>query len=103
MLPADILYIGVQDHDRKRTEGIMSKETKDGFKVKLDSSLLYCLAAALIGFIVRVESHSAAIDTRLLQLERRTDTLEVDLKSIKDSLYEIKGDMKILLKGIKDD
>jgi len=50
-----------------------------------------------------VESHSAAIDTRLLQLERRTDTLEVDLKSIKDSLYEIKGDMKILLKGIKDD
>ena len=33
----------------------MSKETKDGFKVKLDSSLLYCLAAALIGFIVRVD------------------------------------------------
>lgn len=81
----------------------MSKETKDGFKVKLDSSLLYCLAAALIGFIVRVESHSAAIDTRLLQLERRTDTLEIDLKSIKDSLYEIKGDMKILLKGVKND
>ena len=81
----------------------MSKETKDGFKVKLDSSVLDCLAAALIGFIVRVESHSAAIDTRLLQLERRTDTLEVDLKSIKDSLYEIKGDMKILLKGIKND
>jgi len=81
----------------------MSKqEQKDGFRVKLDSSLLYCLAAALIGFIVRVEAHSAAIDTRLLQLERRTDTLEVDLKSIKDSLYEIKGDMKILLKGIKD-
>ena len=78
-----------------------NQEPKDGFRVKLDSSLLYCLAAALVGFIVRVESHSAAIDTRLMQLEHRTDTVEEDLKSIKDSLYEIKGDVKILLKGVK--
>jgi len=33
-------------------------------------------------------------------LEQRTDTLESDLKIIKESLYEIKGDVKILIKGV---
>jgi pyruvate-formate lyase-activating enzyme len=71
----------------------------DGLRVKFDSAILYALVAALIGFVVRVESHGSSTDTRLVQLERRTDTLEVDLKAIKESLYEIRSDVKILIKG----
>lgn len=55
--------------------------------------------AALVGFVVRAESHHASVNTRLAQLEHRTDTLESDLKIIKESLYEIRGDVKILIKG----
>ncbi len=43
---------------------------KDGVRVRLDSRLLYCLAAALIGCVVRMESHNGASDTRLMQLKR---------------------------------
>ena len=71
---------------------------KEGFHIRLDSALLYCCLAALIGFIIKVESHQSITDTRLMQLERRTDTLEQDLKSIKESLYEIRGDVKLLVK-----
>lgn len=75
---------------------------KDGVRVRLDSRLLYCLAAALVGFVVRMESHNSASDTRLMQLERRTDTIEADIKIIKESLYEIRGDLKLLIKdGIR--
>lgn len=74
-------------------------ENKDGLRVRLDSTLLYCLIAALIGFVIRAESHHSSADTRLMQLERRTDTLEGDLKAIKESLYEIRGDVKLLIKG----
>ncbi len=75
---------------------------KDGVRVRLDSRLLYCLAAALVGFVVRMESHNSASDTRLMQLERRTDTIEADIKIIKESLYEIRGDVKLLIKdGIR--
>jgi hypothetical protein len=77
----------------------MIRDKKDGLRVKVDSTLLYCLLAALIGFVVRVESRDSSTDTRLSQLERRTDTLEADLKSIKESLYEIKSDVKLLIKG----
>ena len=77
----------------------MTREQKDGLRVRLDSTLLYCVVAALLGFVVRVESHGSSTDTRLAQLERRTDTLEADLKSIKESLYEIRGDVKLLIKG----
>ena len=76
----------------------MTREQKDGIRVKIDSTILYCVVAALLGFVVRVESHGSSTDTRLIQLERRTDTLEVDLKAIKESLYEIKSDVKILVK-----
>ena len=75
---------------------------KDGVRVRLDSRLLYCLAVALVGFVVRMESHNSASDTRLMQLERRTDTIEADIKIIKESLYEIRGDVKLLIKdGIR--
>jgi hypothetical protein len=77
----------------------MTREQKDGLRVKIDTTILYCLIAALIGFVIRTESHDSATDTRLAQLERRTDTLEADLKAIKESLYEIKSDVKILIKG----
>jgi len=77
----------------------MSEQEKEGFRLHLGSALLYCVVAALVGFAVRVESHQMAHDTRISQLERRTDTLESDLKSIKESLYEIKGDVKLLIKG----
>lgn len=78
----------------------MSKQhnNHDGFKIQLNSALLYCLLAALVGFIIRVESTQSITGNRIAQLERRTDTLEADLKSIKESLYEIKGDVKLLIK-----
>jgi hypothetical protein len=79
----------------------MTRKQRDGLRVRIDSTLLYCLIAALLGFVVRVESHGSSTDTRLAQIERRTDTLEYDLKSIKESLYEIKGDVKLLIKGTK--
>ncbi|MDD3669548.1 MAG: hypothetical protein PHX68_04665 [Alphaproteobacteria bacterium] len=74
-------------------------EHHDGIKLKLDTAIIYLLAAALVGFVIRAESHGSSTDTRLAQLERRTDTLEADLKSIKESLYEIRGDVKLLIKG----
>lgn len=72
---------------------------KDGLKVQLGSTILYCVMAALIGFVVRAETRQVAAETRIAQLERRTDTLEGDLKVIKESLYEIRGDIKLLIKG----
>ncbi len=77
----------------------MDTHIKEGLKMHLGSSILYCLLAALIGFVIRAESHSKSVEVRIIQLERRTDTLETDLKSIKESLYEIKGDVKLLIKG----
>jgi hypothetical protein len=77
----------------------MTKEQKDGVRVQLGSAILYALMAALIGFVVRAETRQVAAETRIGQLERRTDTLESDLKAIKESLYEIKGDVKLLIKG----
>lgn len=77
----------------------MTNEQKDGLKVHLGSALLYCCVAALIGFVIKAESHQSTTNTRLSQLERRTDTAESDLKSIKEALYEIKGDVKLLIKG----
>ena len=78
----------------------MSETTnKDGMKVHLGSTILYCMIAALIGFVIRAESQSQSVEIRIAQLERRTDTLETDLKAIKESLYEIKGDVKLLIKG----
>lgn len=74
-------------------------ENKDGLKVQLGSTILYCLMAALVGFVIRAESRHILAETRIAQLERRTDTLETDLKAIKESLYEIKGDVKLLIKG----
>ena len=75
------------------------KQNNMGFQVRLDSAILYCVAAALIGFVIKSESHQSIVNTRIEQLERRTDTLETDLKSIKESLYEIRGDVKLLIKG----
>lgn len=75
------------------------QQEREGFKMRVDGRLLYALMAAMVGFVVRAESHHAAVNTRLMQLERRTDTLESDLKIIKESLYEIRGDVKILIKG----
>ena len=72
---------------------------REGVKMHFGSTLLYCLMAALVGFVIRAESHSKSVEIRIVQLERRTDTLETDLKSIKESLYEIKGDVKLLIKG----
>ena len=77
----------------------MKQEKKDGFRLTLDSALLYCMAAALVGFVIQTETNQASVNTRLGQLERRTDTLEGDLKAIKESLYEIRGDVKLLIKG----
>lgn len=77
----------------------MDNHLKEGVKVHLGSTLLYCLIAALIGFVIRAESSHRTTEIRIGQLERRTDTLETDLKSIKESLYEIKGDVKLLIKG----
>lgn len=78
----------------------MEKNDKqEGIRLKLDTAIIYCIVAALIGFVIRAESHNSSADTRLAQLERRTDTLEGDLKAIKESLYEIRGDVKILIKG----
>ncbi len=77
----------------------MSKNDKEGFKVRIDARLLYCVIAAAIAFVVRAESHHTSVNTRLGQLEHRTDTLESDLKIIKESLYEIRGDVKLLIKG----
>ena len=71
----------------------------EGFQIRFDSAILYCVAAALIGFVIKSESHQSIVNTRIEQLERRTDTLEQDLKSIKESLYEIRGDVKLLIKG----
>lgn len=77
----------------------MPEKTTEGFHVRLNSALLYAMIAALIGFVIKAESHHSAVDTRLNQLERRTDTAESDLKSIKEALYEIKGDVKLLIQG----
>ncbi len=77
-------------------------QEKEGFKMKIDSRLLYCLMAAMVGFVVRAESHHTSVNTRLNILEHRTDTLESDLKSIKESLYEIRGDVKLLIKGVRE-
>jgi len=79
----------------------MTKKPKEGFSIRFDSALLYCCLAALVGFIIKSETHQSIVDSRLGQLERRTDTLEKDLGSIKESLYEIKGDIKFLIKGIR--
>lgn len=75
------------------------RKQPEGFQLRLNSALLYACLAALIGFVIKSESHHSAVDMRLNQLERRTDTAEADLKSIKESLYEIKGDVKLLIKG----
>jgi hypothetical protein len=78
----------------------MGKNKKhEGIRLKLDTAIIYGVVAALIGFVIRAESHNSSTDTRLAQLERRTDTLEADLKAIKESLYEIRGDVKLLIKG----
>ncbi len=73
----------------------------DGFRVNIDSRILYGLIVAMIGFVIRTEKHYTVGETRLSQLEQRTDTLESDLKIIKESLYEIRGDVKILIKGVE--
>lgn len=78
---------------------MVKQQEREGFKMRVDGRLLYVLMAALVGFVVRAESHHASVNTRLAQLEHRTDTLESDLKIIKESLYEIRGDVKILIKG----
>ena len=78
---------------------MVKQQEREGFKMRVDGRLLYGLMAALVGFVVRTESHHASVNTRLMQLEHRTDTLESDLKIIKESLYEIRGDVKILIKG----
>ena len=78
---------------------MVKQQDGEGFKMRVDGRLLYGLMAAMVGFVVRAESHHASVNTRLLQLEHRTDTLESDLKIIKESLYEIRGDVKILIKG----
>ncbi len=72
---------------------------RDGFRVNIDSRILYGVIVALTAFVIRSETHHTASVTRLNQLERRTDTLESDLKIIKESLYEIRGDVKTLIKG----
>jgi len=77
----------------------MKKQQNEGFHVRMDSAILYCVAAALIGFVIKSESHQSIVDTRVEQLERRADTMEADLKSIKESLYEIRSDVKLLIKG----
>lgn len=74
------------------------RQHNDGFRIHMGSAILYASVATFIGFIIRAESNQSAVDTRLGQLERRTDTLEYDLKAIKESLYEIRGDVKLLLK-----
>ncbi len=79
----------------------MPKTEKDGFKVRIDARLLYGVIAAAVAFVVRAESQHTSVNTRLGQLEHRTDTLESDLKIIKESLYEIRGDVKLLIKGQK--
>lgn len=79
----------------------MAKQDYDGVRMRLDSKILYGLIAASIGFVIRAESQHSTTTTRLTQLERRTDTLESDLKIIKESLYEIRGDVKLLIKGAK--
>ncbi len=79
----------------------MPKTEKDGFKVRIDARLLYGVIAAVVAFVVRAESQHTSVNTRLGQLEHRTDTLESDLKIIKESLYEIRGDVKLLIKGQK--
>jgi chaperonin cofactor prefoldin len=79
----------------------MTKERQNGIRLQVNAALLYACIAALVGFVIKAESHHSAVDTRLAMLERRTDTLESDLKSIKESLYEIKADVKILIKGSK--
>ena len=78
---------------------MVKQQDREGFKMRVDGRLLYGLMAAMVGVVVRAESHHASVNTRLLQLEHRTDTLESDLKIIKESLYEIRGDVKILIKG----
>lgn len=78
---------------------MVKQQEREGFKMRVDGRLLYGLMAVLVGFVVRAESHHASVNTRLAQLEHRTDTLESDLKIIKESLYEIRGDVKILIKG----
>lgn len=79
----------------------MTQQEYEGFRVRFDSKILYALIAASIGFVIRTESQHSTTTTRLTQLERRTDTLESDLKIIKESLYEIRGDVKLLIKGAK--
>lgn len=79
----------------------MTDTSKDGMRVHLGSTILYCLIAALVGFVIRAESQSQSVEVRIAQLERRTDTLETDLKAIKESLYEIKGDVKLLVKEVQ--
>lgn len=77
----------------------MTTQETEGIRLKVNTAIIYCIVAALIGFVIRAESHNSAADMRLNQLERRTDTAESDLKSIKEALYEIKGDVKLLIKG----
>ena len=79
---------------------VKHQQEREGFKMRIDGRILYGVIVALIGFVIRAESHHSSFNTRLEQLEQRTDTLESDLKIIKESLYEIKGDVKILIKGV---
>ena len=73
---------------------------KDGMKMHFGSTILYCLMAALVGFVIRAESHSKSVEVRLVQLERRTDTIETDLRAIKTSLHEIRSDVRLLVNGV---
>jgi len=66
----------------------------------IGSTILYCLMAALVGFVIRAESHSQSVEVRIAQLERRTDTIETDLRAIKTSLHEIRSDVRLLVKGV---
>ena len=55
---------------------VKHQQEREGFKMRIDGRILYGVVVALIGFVIRAESHHSSVNTGLEQIEERADTLE---------------------------
>ena len=60
---------------------VKHQQEREGFKMRIDGRILYGVIVALIGFVIRAESHHSSVNTRLEQLEQRTGYLRVGFKN----------------------
>ena len=69
---------------------------KNGLLFKLDHTMLYCLVAAMIAFVINSEVNARTSSSQISQLKRRVNSQDSELRDIKEVLYEIRGDVRFI-------